>query len=103
MDYGSERLQNGLRYESPTDIFHTQRWDSESHLPNLDLYAYGNSESRQLKLNFTYQFGKAKEAHVNELEEVQRLWFFGVLFRYNGKKLYLCIWNYPLEIYFSRQ
>lgn len=73
MDYGSERLQNGLRYESPTDIFHTQRWDSESHLPNLDLYAYGNSESRQLKLNLTYQFGKAKEAHVNELEEVQRL------------------------------
>ena len=47
--------------------------DSESHLPNLDLYAYGNSESRQLKLNLTYQFGKAKEAHVNELEEVQRL------------------------------
>ena len=56
-----------------TDIFHTQRWDSESHLPNLDLYAYGNSESRQVKLNLTYQFGKAKEVHTSEVEEVERL------------------------------
>ena len=76
IDLGLQRLFLNNRLTATfsfTDIFHTQRWDSESHLPNLDLYAYGNSESRQLKLNFTYQFGKAKEAHVNELEEVQRL------------------------------
>jgi putative tonB-dependent receptor len=42
-------------------------------LPNLDLYAYGNSESQQVKLNLTYQFGKAKEVHTNKLEEVGRL------------------------------
>ena len=76
IDLGLQRLFLNNRLTATfsfTDIFHTQRWDSESHLPNLDLYVYGNSESRQLKLNLTYQFGKAKEAHVNELEEVQRL------------------------------
>ena len=76
IDLGLQRifLNNRLTATlSFTDIFHTQRWDSESHLPNLDLYAYGNSESRQVKLNLTYQFGKAKEVHTNELEEVGRL------------------------------
>jgi len=76
IDLGLQRifLNNRLTATlSFTDIFHTQRWDSESHLPNLDLYAYGNSESRQVKLNLTYQFGKAKEVHTNELEEVERL------------------------------
>ena len=76
IDLGLQRifLNNRLTATlSFTDIFHTQRWDSESHLPNLDLYVYGNSESRQVKLNLTYQFGKAKEVHTNELEEVGRL------------------------------
>ena len=76
IDLGLQRifLNNRLTTTlSFTDIFHTQRWDSESHLSNLDLYTYGNSESRQVKLNLIYQFGKAKEVHTNELEEVGRL------------------------------
>ena len=76
IDIGLQRLFLNDRLTATfsfTDIFHTQRWDSESHLPNLDLYAYGNSESRQVKLNLTYQFGKAKEVHTSEVEEVERL------------------------------
>ena len=76
IDIGLQRLFLNDRLTATfsfTDIFHTQRWDSESHLPNLDLYAYGNSESRQVKLNLTYQFGKAKEVHTSEVEEVGRL------------------------------
>lgn len=76
IDLGLQRNFMGNRLTATlsfTDIFHTQRWDSESHLPNLDVYAWGNSETRQLKLNVRYQFGKAKEEHVSEVEEIGRL------------------------------
>ena len=39
----------------------------------IDLYAYRNSESRQVKLNITYQFGKNKEVYVSEVDEVKKL------------------------------
>ena len=38
----------------------------------IDLYAYRNSESRQVKLNITYQFGKNKEVYVSKVDEVKR-------------------------------
>jgi hypothetical protein len=39
----------------------------------IDLYAYRNSESRQIKLNITYQFGKNKEVYVSKVDEIKRL------------------------------
>ena len=58
-----------------TDIFHTQRWDSESHLPNLDNYIWGYGESRQVKCYLTYKIGKQKEkiSHQSDLNEAERL------------------------------
>ncbi|MFK8270531.1 outer membrane beta-barrel protein [Capnocytophaga stomatis] len=58
-----------------TDIFHTRRWDSESHLPNLDNYIWGYAESRQVKLYLTYKIGKQsqKTSHKSDLEEADRL------------------------------
>lgn len=38
----------------------------------IDLYAYRSSESRQVKLNITYQFDKNKEVYVSKVDEVKR-------------------------------
>lgn len=57
-----------------TDIFHTNRWDNESHFPNLASYNWGNFESRQLKFHITYKIGKPKNTtQPSELNEVERL------------------------------
>ncbi|MDO4229360.1 MAG: outer membrane beta-barrel protein, partial [Capnocytophaga sp.] len=58
-----------------TDILHTNRWDNESHLPNLSNYGWGNYESRQIKFYLTYKIGKqkAQTAHQSDLDETERL------------------------------
>lgn len=78
IDIGLQRsfLDNQLHLSfSFTDIFHTRRWDSESHLPNLDNYIWGYAESRQVKLYLTYKIGKqsSKTVHQSNLEEADRL------------------------------
>lgn len=43
-----------------TDIFRGNNWDSKSRMNGLYLDSYGNAESRQVRLNFSYRFGGAK-------------------------------------------
>lgn len=58
-----------------TDIFHTNRWDNESHLPDLNTYSWGHFESRQVKFYITYKIGKQKSQthHQSDLDETERL------------------------------
>lgn len=58
-----------------SDLFHTNRWDNESRLRDTHIAAYGNMESRQLKLQAVYKFGKQRERSVEilEVEERERL------------------------------
>ncbi|MDO5106520.1 outer membrane beta-barrel family protein [Capnocytophaga sp.] len=78
IDIGLQRnfWENQLNVSlSLTDIFHTRRWDSESHLPNLDNYIWGHAESRQIKFYLTYKLGKqsSKTPHQSSLDEAERL------------------------------
>jgi hypothetical protein len=56
-----------------SDIFYTLHWAVTSNYSGQSLYSAGNSESRQLKLGFTYRFGnsqvKAARRHVTGAEE----------------------------------
>jgi hypothetical protein len=56
-----------------SDIFYTLHWAVTSNYSGQYLYSAGNSESRLLKLNFTYRFGnsqvRAARRHVNGAEE----------------------------------
>ncbi len=58
-----------------TDILHTNRWDNESHLPDLANYGWGYFESRQIKFYITYKIGKQKSqsTHQSDLNETERL------------------------------
>ena len=56
-----------------SDIFYTLHWALNSNYSGQYLYSAGTSESRQLKLNFTYRFGnnqvKAARRHLTGAEE----------------------------------
>ncbi len=56
-----------------SDIFKTMRWNVESKFDVQNLTAAGRSDSRQLKLNFSYRFGnqklKAARQYKTGLEE----------------------------------
>lgn len=56
-----------------SDIFKTMKWDAESKFDVQHLTASGRSDSRQLKLNFSYRFGnqklKAARQYKTGLEE----------------------------------
>lgn len=57
-----------------SDIFETNHWNNQSHLPKLDIFSYGFGEQRQVKLNISYKIGVKKDVK-NELDfkEVERL------------------------------
>lgn len=57
-----------------SDIFWTNRWDNYSSFSGFQLWNWGKGESRQIKLNITYRFGKQKHSsHNNRFEEIDRL------------------------------
>lgn len=57
-----------------SDIFWTNRWDNDSSFDGFQLWNWGKSESRQLRLNVTYRFGKEKNSHHNSnFDEINRL------------------------------
>ena len=57
-----------------SDIFWTNRWDNDSSFNGFQLWNWGKSESRQLRLNVTYRFGKEKNSHHNSnFDEINRL------------------------------
>ena len=57
-----------------SDLFHTIRWDSYSSFDGFRLWNWGNSETRQVKLNITYRFGRQREnSHKSNFNEIERL------------------------------
>ena len=57
-----------------SDIFWTNRWDNDSSFNGFQLWNWGKSESRQLRFNVTYRFGKEKSSHHNSnFDEINRL------------------------------
>jgi hypothetical protein len=64
---------NGTIKASVTDIFKTLHWSATSDFAGQRLHASGGSETRQLKLFFTYRFGnkqvKAARRHNTGAEE----------------------------------
>jgi iron complex outermembrane receptor protein len=56
-----------------SDIFYTLHWAATSNFAGQYIYTAGTTESRQLKLNFTYRFGnsqvKAARRHLTGAEE----------------------------------
>lgn len=57
-----------------SDLFWTSRWDNYSAYGDFELRNWGRSETRQVKLNVTYRFGKQKEpAHTSRFDELDRL------------------------------
>lgn len=57
-----------------SDLFWTNRWDNYSSFDGLQLWNWGKSESRQVKLNVTYRFGIQKSSsHSSKLNEIDRL------------------------------
>lgn len=57
-----------------SDIFWTNRWDNYSSFDGFQLWNWGKNESRQMKLNITYRFGKQKDsAHSSNFNELDRL------------------------------
>ncbi len=57
-----------------SDLFWTNRWDNYSSFDGLQLWNWGKSESRQIKLNVTYRFGIQKSSsHSSSLNEIDRL------------------------------
>lgn len=57
-----------------SDVFWTNRWDNYSSFSEFQLWNWGKSESRQIKLNITYRFGKQKDnSHTNNFDELDRL------------------------------
>lgn len=59
---------------SMTDIFWTSRWDNYSSFDGFQLWNWGKGESRQVKLNVTYRFGRQRESgHQSRFDELDRL------------------------------
>ncbi len=57
-----------------TDLFWTSNWNSHSSFNNFQLWSWGKGESRQIKLNIAYRFGKEKRrSHEQDFKEVDRL------------------------------
>ena len=57
-----------------TDLFWTSNWNSRSSFNNFQLWSWGKGESRQIKLNIAYRFGKEKRrSHEQDFKEVDRL------------------------------
>ena len=57
-----------------SDIFWTSRWDNYSSFDGFQLWNWGRSETRQVKLNVTYRLGRRKEReHVSRFDEIDRL------------------------------
>ncbi len=57
-----------------SDLFWTTRWDNYSSFSGFQLWNWGKSESRQVKLNITYRFGKQKDhSHQSNFNELDRL------------------------------
>lgn len=57
-----------------SDIFWTNRWDNDSSFNGFQLWNWGKSESRQLRFNVTYRFGKERNSHHNSnFDEINRL------------------------------
>lgn len=48
---------NGTIKVSMTDLFKTLKWSGNSNFAGQDVAVAGSSESRQLRINFTYRFG----------------------------------------------
>lgn len=77
VDAGVSRTFNEKKWTvslSMTDIFWTSRWDNHSSIGDFQLWNWGRSETRQVKLNVTYKFGKQKQTtRVSSFEEIDRL------------------------------
>ena len=59
---------------SLTDLFWTNNWDNYSSFPGFKLWNWGKGESRQLKLNVSYRFGKERsKTHLQDFKEIERL------------------------------
>lgn len=57
-----------------SDIFWTSRWDNHSFFEGFKLWNWGKSESRQVRLNVTYRFGRERSRrHDSSFEELDRL------------------------------
>ena len=56
-----------------TDVFWTSRWDNYTEDSTMKLLHYGKSETRQLRLNVTYTFGKSQQSHQGKLDALDRL------------------------------
>ena len=57
-----------------SDIFWTSRWDNSSSFSGFRLWNWGKGESRQVKLNVTYRFGRQKErSYQSHFDEIDRL------------------------------
>lgn len=57
-----------------TDLFWTNNWDNYSSFDGFQLWNWGKGESRQIKLNISYRFGKEKSrSHQQNFEELDRL------------------------------
>lgn len=57
-----------------TDIFWTNRWDNYSSFNGFNLWNWGKGESRQIKLNVTYRFGRERAGkHITSFDELERL------------------------------
>ena len=67
---------NGNLKLSVGDIFNTMKWGGRSDFAGQEIYAYGRWESRQVRLNFTYNFGnqnvKGKKAKSTAAEEEKK-------------------------------
>ena len=57
-----------------TDLFWTNNWDNYSSFPGFMLWNWGKGESRQIKLNVSYRFGKERsKTHQQDFKEIERL------------------------------
>lgn len=57
-----------------SDIFRTSKWDNYSSFSGFQLWNWGKGETRQIKLNVTYKFGKQRSSsHINNFNEIDRL------------------------------
>lgn len=59
---------------SLTDLFWTNNWDNNAAFEGFRLWNWGKGESRQIKVNITYRFGKEKsQSHQQDFKELDRL------------------------------
>lgn len=57
-----------------TDLFWTNNWDNYSSFEGFQLWNWGKGESRQIKFNISYRFGKEKSSsHQQDFKEIDRL------------------------------